>query len=440
MATLYVFPDTNLFIQCRPLNELDWSLWPDSSEIHLVVTRPVQREIDGQKNRGNDRVGRRARKTHSLFREVITTESGYKVVRETAPIVRLHLDEPRKPSEELSDVLDYGAADDQLLGYMHAYKKQHPEHQVSLLTHDSGPMMTAKNLDLPFTPIPDTWLRDPEESDMEKENHRLRDEMRRLQSGPQFEVAFLNPGGDDVREIDGRQRVYAPLSSAELEALMAALQNRLLRSHSFDLLTTDVYREWLGKCEEILANLHKEIQLQERGISFIIGVQNLGTSPGKDTLIRIATEGKLGVLPFRNEEDLHSKTSEWRKTFPPMPSPQSALLRGLTGPLSLPSAPHIPDSRDPHDFYYTPGFPEYPQQAYALECMQWRHHAEKEFFEGEIFVDHGTDESGGALECTIHADNLPNPIRATVPVRIAVEDVSVWDSASALVEGVGKNG
>ena len=49
MATLYVFPDTNLFIQCRPLNELDWSLWPDSSEIHLVVTRPVQREIDGQK-------------------------------------------------------------------------------------------------------------------------------------------------------------------------------------------------------------------------------------------------------------------------------------------------------------------------------------------------------------------------------------------------------
>ena len=94
----------------------------------------------------------------------------------------------------------------------------------------------------------------------------------------------------------------------------------------------------------------------------------------------------------------------------------------------------------PHRFYYTPGFPEYPQQAYALESMQWRHHAEKEFFEGEIFAEHGTDEVGEALECTIHADNLPDPIRATVPVRIAVEDVSVWDSASALVEGVGKNG
>ena len=359
MATLYVFPDTNLFIQCRPLEELDWSLWPDFSEIHLIVSRPVRREIDAQKNRGNDRIGRRARKTHSLFREVITTATGYKVVRETAPLVRLHMDEARKPSDELSDVLDSGVPDDQLVGHMHAYTKQHPERTVSLLTHDSGPMMTAKSLDLPFTPIPDTWLRDPEESDVEKENRRLRDEVRRLQSGPQFEVAFLNPGGDDVREIDGRQRVYVPLSSAELEALMAALRNRLPRSHSFDPLTSGVYREWLGKCEKVLAKLHREMQVQERGISFTIGVRNSGTSSGKDTLIRIAVEGKLKVLPVREEDELHSEISAWRRTLPAMPSPQSALLHGLTVPrnLSLPSAPQIPRSRDPHDFYYTPGFP-----------------------------------------------------------------------------------
>jgi len=57
VQVLHLFPETNVFIQCRPLDELDWSAWAGFYEVHLVVCRPVQREIDNQKNRGNDRVG-----------------------------------------------------------------------------------------------------------------------------------------------------------------------------------------------------------------------------------------------------------------------------------------------------------------------------------------------------------------------------------------------
>ena len=64
---LYLFPDTNLFIQCLPLQQIDWTQWDDFDEVHLLVSRPVQREIDNQKNRGNDRVGQRARKTYQTF-------------------------------------------------------------------------------------------------------------------------------------------------------------------------------------------------------------------------------------------------------------------------------------------------------------------------------------------------------------------------------------
>ena len=45
---LSFFPDTNLFIQCRSLEELDWSEWADFEEVHLIVCRTVQREIDQQ--------------------------------------------------------------------------------------------------------------------------------------------------------------------------------------------------------------------------------------------------------------------------------------------------------------------------------------------------------------------------------------------------------
>ena len=73
---LYLLPDTNLFIQCRPLHEIDWAACSDfaeSQEIQLLVTNPVHREIDKMKNRGNDRIGRQARKASSDFREIVTS-------------------------------------------------------------------------------------------------------------------------------------------------------------------------------------------------------------------------------------------------------------------------------------------------------------------------------------------------------------------------------
>jgi hypothetical protein len=41
--TIHLFADTNLFIQCRPLDELDWALVAgEASEIYVVVSKPVQ--------------------------------------------------------------------------------------------------------------------------------------------------------------------------------------------------------------------------------------------------------------------------------------------------------------------------------------------------------------------------------------------------------------
>lgn len=51
--TLTLFPDTNLFIQCRPIEEIDWAEFAGFERIDLVVTRPVQVEIDRQKSKGN---------------------------------------------------------------------------------------------------------------------------------------------------------------------------------------------------------------------------------------------------------------------------------------------------------------------------------------------------------------------------------------------------
>ena len=443
MTTLYLFPDTNLFIQCLSLVELDWSLWPEYSEVHLIVGRPVQAEIDKQKNRGNDRVGRRARKTHGMFGEIITTEPGYRVIREADPVVKLFLDGARKPSEELSEVLDYGVPDDRLLGHMHAYANQHPEREVRLLTHDSGPMMTAKSLNLPFTPIPDSWLREPEESEAEKENRRLRDNIRRLEAGPEFEVTFVSGTGEAINEIRSTQRVPTPLTKADLDGLVGALKGRLPSSSSFVPLRFDTYRDWLEKCENTLANLHEELQRAAGGVPFAVKAANTGTSPARDALVTLTTNGDALLLPLRQldeeAESIYTDLRQKKLTLPPIPKPVDVLSvssldfrpRDLLSNMPQPNYP-----REPNTFYYAPEFPHDPAHSFSLECKQWRHLAGDTYFEAEVLVGHGSEEVQGEVECTIHAENLSNPVRASIPLRVAVEQLSTLAVARSLVESV----
>lgn len=39
---LYLFPDTNLFIQCLPLQQIYWTLRSDFDEVHLLVSVPFE--------------------------------------------------------------------------------------------------------------------------------------------------------------------------------------------------------------------------------------------------------------------------------------------------------------------------------------------------------------------------------------------------------------
>lgn len=438
---LYLFPDTNLFIQCRPLEELDWSLWSEFSEVHLILSRPVQREIDDQKTRGNDRVGRRARKAYQRFRRAIDAEEGYELIRQSGPRVKLLLAQPSRPSSELSEVLDYRKADDEIVGHMHQFARQHHEQDVRLLTHDSGPMMTAKSLGLSFIAIPESWLLNPEPSEAEKENQRLRETIKRLAEGPAFEVRFIDQNETELSKIEGSHRVPEPLTDADVARAIQSLKERHPRKTSYAVPHEfDPRLRWIDRCEEILRNLHTEVYLESGGVPFDIVARNTGTRPGKDVLVAIATSGNLRIRPDSGDDGaLYAQLQQGKMSLPSPPDPRTALdLGGTVRALSVPRASDPNIRRDPNTFYYKPGWPESPATSYSLECAQWRHGIGAEYFQGEIFVEHGVREARGTLECTIHADNLPTPVTRVVPVRIKVENVSVVDRANALVSAIGQ--
>ncbi len=102
-SILHLFPDTNLFIQCKALDQLDWSAWKAFDEVRLVVSRPVLREIDYRKNKGSDRVGKRARTTAALFGEIIKSGLAGKIIRDAEPRVVLSIEPQHNQSRALAD-------------------------------------------------------------------------------------------------------------------------------------------------------------------------------------------------------------------------------------------------------------------------------------------------------------------------------------------------
>src|SRR6516225_7965758 len=121
---LYLFPDTNLLIQCLPLGQLGWERWKSFDEVNLIISRPIQREIDKHKNGGNERLAKRGRKAAALLRDVIAGSTDHEVIRETGPRVKLFVRTDIKPSESLAGMLNYDEPDDQLVGTVHSFISQ----------------------------------------------------------------------------------------------------------------------------------------------------------------------------------------------------------------------------------------------------------------------------------------------------------------------------
>ncbi len=492
---VYLYPDTNLFIQCRPLDQLDWSDWSEFDQVNLIVCRPVQREIDSQKNRGNDRAAKRARKTYSIFRRIIESNDEFLQVSDANPRVRLFLEAPSLPSSDLKDVLDYNKPDDEIVGCLDRFCKEKQDEDARLLTHDTGPMMTAKTHGLKVAAIGDKWLLPPENNTKEKENARLKQRITELeQREPSFRVNFLDGDGFIVDSLSIVHPVYDPLSDDEISCFMKSikglfplasefesgeraetvgdkLQDQLLRmtavyrpatDEAISKYTDQDYPAWIDECEEAFSLLHRSLQSEIGQPSFAISILNDGARPGKDALVKITASGNFKIRPPRTNDDETGRNKRSKISLPHVPqAPQGKWIRaGLalnpfedslkemvnlasisTNPYDFRSNLQTPVSldyrdfrRDSNAFYYKPKRPKKAQESFSLECEQWRHGIGEKRFDGRILCDQHVEFIQGELSCEVHAENLSNPVRMTIPVEITIKRVSSADRARALIQ------
>ena len=319
-AVLHLFPDTNVFIECRPLDQLDWSMLGDFDEIRLIVCRAVVSEIDDQKNHHRrTRVHKRAKAAYSEFAKLAKSDGPeHWTIRQAKPTVKLLLQPPGRPSRELSDVLDYAKPDDEIVGCLHAYTQQHPGVDARLLTHDAGPMMTAKSLGLAAIDVAADWLLAPEHSDTERENAQLKAELRMLRkTQPQFDIACLDERGNATRNLALSQVNYPPLTDEEIDGLTARLRSHHPVSTNFGSHESATrrlsglagafnleqiyhpalddaireyeweYENWLQQCARKLSRLHETLQESVQQPTCRVSIQNVGTRPGESALVEL---------------------------------------------------------------------------------------------------------------------------------------------------------
>ena len=487
---LYLFPDTNLFIQCKELDQLDWSEWESFDEVHLIVSRPVQREIDEQRKRGNSRVSRRARKTYSsLFRPIATGEKDYLMFRESGPCVKLLLQFPSLPDPDLLDTLDYDKADDEIVGCLSRYTKENPEADARLLTDDTGPMMTARGLGLKIAAIDPGWKLQTENDDAAREILRLNTELVRLRKQePEFVIRCMDGEGRDVERLELVYNIYEPLEENDISEYIDTLKERNPLETEFNQRDPNPYRmgmarlpeqrfrfesvsdevivnytdreypQWVEDCYDFFAELHETLQRSEGQPSFRLVAANEGGRPGKDALVVIRARGNLLICPppWDDDESENGDQTEPRLPSPPDPprgrwrtftTPSQQIFEGfggtafradLLGRLTNPRPIAVPrlrlnQRRDPNAFYYKPTRITEPTDAFSLECEQWRHGTGNVVFGGTIFLEGGETKAAGILECEIHAENLSDPVTLEIPVRIQVQYLSSRDYADRLV-------
>jgi hypothetical protein len=488
---LYCFPDTNLFIQCQPLEALDWSALGDFDVIDLIITRPVQKEIDAHKSKGNTRVASRSRAAASAFKEVLASELGYKEIRAHSPCVRLYVQLDLKQDAALSDIFNYDEADDQLVGVVSGFLNANPNHLVRLVTDDVGPMASAKTAKVPFTPIPNSWLLPPEEDTSSKELKRLSQELERYKKAePEISLRWIEHG-TSVERINVTVPCYEPLASHEVAELMQRIQLRFPMAKNFDdpesqkldaLPSTvakamfeesrrrtsffrehlgyevyvpatekqisqyrEAYAKWLQDCEEFLKNLHGHLAQSISWPRLAIELQNSGTRSANDALVTIAARGAFSIQPLKkadpDEEAIKPPClpsppivprGEWRDRF-------SQYARVLATPTAFNMSPSylaippMPKAREADSFYYKESRPASPVKQYSLECSLWRHQSDAELFELTLHPKLTPAEISGVVEINVLATNLSSAFTKRLPIQVIVQQGNLLERANVLV-------
>ena len=406
------------------------------------MCRTVIQEIDQFKDGREGRRSSRARRVASSFRQI--AESGPQEQKANSPRVVLSLYPKPLPKKDLDGQLDYRDKDQRLLGYLAQYMEDYPSADVRLLTGDSGPVLTAHMLDIPYKWLPDDWRLPPERDDKDREIEQLTQQLKELQTQePQFEFSCGQLPGVPSGHVEIIYEAFQPLTSREREQLLGRLQERyppnVVNSDRISTRAISNYEErdypaWISECQEWMDYVHGVVQL-ENCPELIVRLQNVGSKPARDTLIEIRASENIGLTASMTELRESGLIPVLERPKPPdQPQPQAGwetIISNMTGrsSMTLPDLDVARHLRNQEDFEFVSDVKLEIEPSVALACGFWRHSLYPKEFTVRLVPERFDSPITGEITCTVHADNLTKPATFKLVVTLSPDYRPVFESA-----------
>ncbi len=435
MPTLYLFADSNLFLHYKPFHEIDWSALGPVDRIEIVVCRTVQTEIDSLKHGRDGRRSDRARRAARTFLQI--AQHGPIEQRAESPQVVVSLYAEPLPNPDLADRLDYSRNDDSIIGHLAQFKEYNPTFDVRLLTRDSGPVLTANSLDIPYVVARDEWLLDLEPDDKDRKIQELTLQVQALRARePDFDFSYNRQPTNRLGHVEIHYETFERLNDAEQAQLLQRLQTLHLPTvidrdrisqQSIEEYEQRDHPAWISRCQEWMQYVHAVVQL-ERCPEFTISIQNVGTSPATNALVDIRAGGNFQLTAATDAlRNMGLFPVMERPTPPAQPQPPpswSAIWRNTTAfdQFALPKLDLPPLIRDQEDFDYAAEPTLEPETSIRFTCGLWRHSLEPKQFIVRIVPEDFSHRITGEITCTVHAENLAKPAQFKLVVTLSPEN------------------
>lgn len=397
-----VYVDTNAFLQMRDLKDLPWKdIFPDAGIVSIVVSRPVTAELEKHKASTNRRRRDRARAALTLIDQAMDNDADMSIsLRDGGPVqVQLCIAQANRIDWESFPNLDPNRVDDQIVA--EAASRQ----GASLLTHDRGPRIAAKQLGINVVKPDDAWLLAPEKTDderriveLQKEVERLEQEKRTVRK-PALGVVFAR-GNAHVLTHTVALAPFQPEEKVHCKTFdvsdqhMTSSRIQQLTLHQ-RLTYNDHVLDYNKAYETYVAVFESWRSLESRTATVLVKLINTGTLAATDVDVEILIP--FGGIPL---------SLETRPVRPPVPrAPGDPGSLGIYG---MPTARSIVSGLTVANLGTTPEI-DIDTNKVTFWMRNLKHHDEIEF--DEFFVAVRPEQLGRIpIKIRITANELPDPV------------------------------
>lgn len=453
-------PDTNFFLQAKAAAELPWAELTDAALIELIVLHPVLAELESHKSKGNSRAARRSRAVLTKLDPLIDDDADEVVERKEKPRVVFRLAPPLDAKRQKPDLLDLDTPDGRIVEQALAVREL-LEGELTFLTQDRVPRITARTVGLPAQKVPDSWLRPPELDERDKKIAQLEAELRELSSrDPRIELE-LTAGEGAIDQVAGSLVRYRVLPKPFVDRAMAAIDRRyppetghvmgsVTVTHEIDLKQYQIKRDrWWEQIRNDLERHAAYLTFQDGLLPLTLTVDNIGSAPAEGFQVDVWVEGNMKLIDVRKHREYFSQSD---RSLPKPPAIEHTFGIGVAGrSLAIDAQDymtrmynplqHIRPVRDLDGFYIDYDDDELVASGLKGSCGEFRHQLGG--FEIPLLLTlpwDTDDEPRGCLKVRYSANNMPKPIEQVVPIKLELEWRDAEDSArKMLMDSLGVN-